>query len=301
MPARDRTTLKGYFNAGDVPTESQFADLIDSFMLIAEQIGDMLKSVYDPDNDGVVEHADIATNANYATNADTLDDLHASSFAPAVKGVTNGDSHDHNGGDGANIPTNGLANDAVTNTKLANMDQNTVKGRITAGTGDPEDLNQTQVRTLIGTGSGNGLDADTVDNAHYSEWQSFTPSWTSQSNPQPSLGDGTLVGRYRKIGKSVLIWIELSAGSTTTFGTGQWRFSVPVTGANYAFMGTGLAYDYSGNAIYVLSSQYMLTANNFVVAFPNQGTANGGVKSDAPFAWASSDSFRLQLEYEAQN
>jgi hypothetical protein len=30
MTARDKDTLKGYFNTGDVPTESNFADLIDS-------------------------------------------------------------------------------------------------------------------------------------------------------------------------------------------------------------------------------------------------------------------------------
>ncbi|MGQ3089133.1 hypothetical protein, partial [Flavobacterium sp.] len=30
MPTQSRTTLKGYFNTGDRPTESQFADLIDS-------------------------------------------------------------------------------------------------------------------------------------------------------------------------------------------------------------------------------------------------------------------------------
>lgn len=31
MAQQNRTTLKGYFNTGDVPTEAQFADLIDSF------------------------------------------------------------------------------------------------------------------------------------------------------------------------------------------------------------------------------------------------------------------------------
>ena len=42
-----------------------------------------------------------------------------------------------------------LANDAVTNAKAANMATNTIKGRATAGTGDPEDLTATQATAII--------------------------------------------------------------------------------------------------------------------------------------------------------
>jgi len=41
MAQQNRTTLKGYFNTGDTPTEAQFADLIDSF--------------HNPSNDGAVQ------------------------------------------------------------------------------------------------------------------------------------------------------------------------------------------------------------------------------------------------------
>jgi hypothetical protein len=50
-------------------------------------------------------------------------------------------------GDGATT----IANDAVTNAKLANMATSTIKGRATAGTGDPEDLSASSVRTLLNT------------------------------------------------------------------------------------------------------------------------------------------------------
>jgi hypothetical protein len=30
---RDRTTLKGFFNRGDIPTEANFSDLIDSMII----------------------------------------------------------------------------------------------------------------------------------------------------------------------------------------------------------------------------------------------------------------------------
>ena len=58
-------------------------------------------------------------------DADLLDGNHASAFAlsehnhdatysPLAKGVTNGDSHDHNGGDGAQVPERGLTLSDVT-------------------------------------------------------------------------------------------------------------------------------------------------------------------------------------------
>jgi hypothetical protein len=42
-----------------------------------------------------------------------------------------------------------IAADAVTNAKLANVATATIKGRATAGTGDPEDLTGTQATALL--------------------------------------------------------------------------------------------------------------------------------------------------------
>jgi len=48
-----------------------------------------------------------------------------------------------------NVSTAAIINDAVTNAKLANVPTSTIKGRITAATGDPEDLTGTQATTLL--------------------------------------------------------------------------------------------------------------------------------------------------------
>lgn len=49
----------------------------------------------------------------------------------------------------ANSNATTIANDAVTNAKLANVATATIKGRVSASTGDPEDLTGTQATTLL--------------------------------------------------------------------------------------------------------------------------------------------------------
>lgn len=47
-----------------------------------------------------------------------------------------------------------IANDVVSNAKLANMATQTIKGRTTAATGDPEDLSAAQVRAILNVADG---------------------------------------------------------------------------------------------------------------------------------------------------
>ncbi len=68
----------------------------------------------------------------------------------------------------------GIADDSVTNAKLANIATATIKGRATAGTGDPEDLTATQVRTLINVANGataNSSDATLLARANHTGTQ----------------------------------------------------------------------------------------------------------------------------------
>lgn len=54
----------------------------------------------------------------------------------------------------AGVVATTIATDAVTNTKLANMATATIKGRATAGTGDPEDLTAAQTKTVLAIAAG---------------------------------------------------------------------------------------------------------------------------------------------------
>jgi hypothetical protein len=62
---------------------------------------------------------------------------------------------------GAGLTTT-IANNAVTNAKASDMAANTIKGRITSGTGDPEDLTAAQVRTILNVADGATANTGTV-------------------------------------------------------------------------------------------------------------------------------------------
>lgn len=112
--------------------------------------GEQLGGTIDPNTaPSSAQYLTLATNANL-TNERVL---------TASGGLSLSD-----GGAGANA-TLIIADAGVTNAKLANMAQNTLKGRVSSGTGVPEDLTAAQLVSIITTadGAGSGIDADTVD------------------------------------------------------------------------------------------------------------------------------------------
>src|SRR5688572_10628259 len=63
-------------------------------------------------------------------------------------------------------------------------------------------------------------------------WTTYTPAWTAIGT-QPAIGNGTLNGAYRMAteGDLVIARLQFVAGSTSTYGTQQWLFSVPTAAA----------------------------------------------------------------------
>lgn len=72
---------------------------------------------------------------------------------------------------------------------------------------------------------------DVIQASDIGSWTSYTPSWTA-STTNPAIGNGTITGRYQVIGGTTChFYVKITMGTTTTYGTGYWIVSLPVTAA----------------------------------------------------------------------
>lgn len=121
------------------------------------------------------------------------------------------------------------------------------------------------------------------------DWTSFSPSWGADGTA-PTLGNGTLLGRYRYIGDSAEVEIFLSAGSTTTFGSGTYWFTIPfsvdstkiASPATNGNLGTAHVRQ-AGVASYNFSALYSAVMNRII--FHGDG-ANNYWTAVSPFTFA---------------
>lgn len=119
-------------------------------------------------------------------------------------------------------------------------------------------------------------------------WTAYTPTWTASVNP--AIGNGTLTGAYRKIGKTLDVRIRMTAGSTTTFGTGDWRFALP---AGVAAVGaTGLWQVCPAYAQDASTSNYIGAARidgAGTTFFISSSAVAANWSAAAPFSWGNAD------------
>ena len=128
-------------------------------------------------------------------------------------------------------------------------------------------------------------------------WQSYTVSWTAATT-NPSIGNGTLAGRYVQIGKTVICSIALVMGSTTTYGSGNWSLSLPKTVASVSvrYIGQFTIYDASPGGNYAGSAIVGSGQSAIALFIRDQGAS--GLNSTTPHTWASADELYLTITYE---
>lgn len=129
-------------------------------------------------------------------------------------------------------------------------------------------------------------------------WGTWTPTWSGFAG-NPALGNGTMNAKYRRIGKTIDGVIALTMGSTTTFGSGQWRFSLPggaTVRTGHEYTCAVWMFDASASNRYVGAGRIagtLLELHNAAL-----GATQGSVTSAAPFTWATSDLLSVSFTVE---
>lgn len=125
---------------------------------------------------------------------------------------------------------------------------------------------------------------------------SFSPSWTGSSS-NPTLGNGSLTGRYLRI-SAKLYWfrIVLVIGSTSTGGSGRWGFTLPAA-PTVSQAVAALCEDNSASFRYGGSAFLTSGSDVFCVSVGSGG--NIGASSSVPFTWAVNDGLLVTGIYEA--
>ena len=144
-------------------------------------------------------------------------------------------------------------------------------------------------------------------------WASWTPTWTTSTGANtPSFGNATITASYCQTGDLVSYRMEITFGSTTSFGGGgasdNWRFSIPVTAASTAnVVGYGDGQDSSvGGSLGRVGLRVRLTTTTtfeleIAAGRPDATavTSGGLVDAVSPWTWANTDIIRIFGQYQA--
>lgn len=124
-------------------------------------------------------------------------------------------------------------------------------------------------------------------------WTAYTPLWSTTGTP-PAIGNGTLIGAYRQMGKTVLCRFYMLAGSTTTFGTGGWRFTLPFAiGVNAQSM-FGVTYLLGGATNMICAS---IPSGSITIALYTSAAVV--VDATHPVTFAANSELTMQGVYES--
>lgn len=119
----------------------------------------------------------------------------------------------------------------------------------------------------------------------------FVPAWTA-STTAPSFGNSTVNGRYWDFGPLAFFRLHITFGSTATYGSGAYAFSLPFTTSGaptqtVAAHGnqTAVSNRYGGSA--------QISGASIARIFLGAG-GNAGISSTFPFTWASGDTLAVE-------
>ncbi len=125
----------------------------------------------------------------------------------------------------------------------------------------------------------------------------FTPVWGADS-VNPAIGDGSITGSYLRRRNRLSIKILLSVGASTTFGTGDWFFTLPAalqwTVESGGSVGNAVMFDSTAGR-YIGACETNGSIAPKIYVYPS-GAAVAKASATVPFTWNSTDTLKIEIE-----
>lgn len=130
-------------------------------------------------------------------------------------------------------------------------------------------------------------------------YSAYTPTWTA-TGTAPAIGDAVVTARYQQIGKYVHAYGQIVFGASSTYGTGNYRFALPVTAVSGTFhIGTAFIFDASASAEDLVRIGLVSTTTFQLAYGATYLGASTAVGQLAPWTWTTSDQILWDIRYEA--
>lgn len=127
----------------------------------------------------------------------------------------------------------------------------------------------------------------------YTSWTSYTPTVSGVTQ-----GNGTVVGRYKQIGKTVLGMIQYTLGSTSTM-VGVANFTIPPLGSPLNSSGGRpaqvLLLDTGNNTWLGLGT---VGASSITVTYIGTNGVANAFSATTPLTWSTGDQINVNFFYE---
>lgn len=128
----------------------------------------------------------------------------------------------------------------------------------------------------------------------------YNVQWTAPTT-NPTIGNGTLVGRYAVQGGICHFQIALVYGTTTTSGSGNWSFSLPFPAADWVGSSSGAIPCHVRDAGLNNYERFGLIPPGVSVMTTfvqlDSATNVNFLNSTTPFTWANGDSLNIDGAY----
>ncbi|MEU0991926.1 hypothetical protein [Streptomyces sp. NPDC005953] len=135
-------------------------------------------------------------------------------------------------------------------------------------------------------------------NSMFAAWTAYTPAWSS-AGTAPVIGNGSITGRYMKVGRTCHVAIRHVCGSSTTYGSGGYLWSLPFTSANAGVEYLGSA-RLTGTDAWL--GQTVVSANSGLISptFPASATNTRSATQTAsvPEVLANGSIIRMSITYQ---